>query len=417
MAKYIIQGGEKLFGEVTSESSKNAILPILSACVMISGEVYIQNVPKISDIITMLEILKSIGAEYSFSGDLLKIDCSKVYSYEPSQELSKKIRASVFLTGSILARFHKAVITKPGGCNIGKRPIDMHVSTLQKLGVETAENEVLFFKCDNLEGNTVKLEYKSVGVTENLILASVTANGETVIKNSAREPEIVCLANFLNLCGANIKGAGTSTIIIDGVKKLYPPENPFLPISDRIEVGTFILATLSTGGEVLINNANFNHNCALIKKISNNACKITVFNDKIYIKSSGLGKSLQNIVTAPYPYFPTDLQSQICAYATTLSGITEVYEGVFEDRFKQLNELKKMGANITVLGSKAIIQGVNTLKGANVTALDLRGGASLIIAGLKAEGITTVNNSSVIERGYLQIETKLKNLGAKIIKE
>ncbi|MBO5851697.1 MAG: UDP-N-acetylglucosamine 1-carboxyvinyltransferase, partial [Clostridia bacterium] len=321
-----------------------------------------------------------------------------------------------FMLGPLLARFKNASTFLPGGCNIGKRPIDMHIDGFKKFGVEEVCTDALVLNCKKLNGAKINLKYASVGVTENLIMCAVLAEGETVLSNCAKEPEVVCLVKFLKLFGAKIKGEGSSTIIIEGVKKLKSKNVSFMPISDRIEVGTYVLSVLGTGGEIEINNANFFHNIALIKKIYNNACKIILTNDKIYIKCSGKGNSLSYTKTSPYPKFPTDLQTPLCAYATTLLGTSYIEESVFENRFLQLNELIKMGAKIWVNGSVAKIEGVEYLNGANVSALDLRGGASLVIAGLKAQGETVIDNAFIIERGYVNLEKKLSLLGADIKK-
>ena len=417
MSKYVISGGNKLYGSVKAQSAKNALLPLISACIMIEGEVTFTNSSMLGDVATMLSIIKSLGGNYSFNNGNLKVDCTNLCSSEMPCELTKKIRASVFMLGPLLARFKNVVTYLPGGCQIGSRPIDMHLDGFKLLGVqEFTDGDALILKSKKLQGVKIKLKYASVGVTENLIMCAVLSEGETVLLNSAKEPEIVCLAKFLRLFGAKIKGEGTSTIVIEGVKKLKSKNVTFMPISDRIEVGTYLLSVLGTGGEIEIENANFLHNVALIKKIYNNACKIILTNDKIYIKCVGIGKCLSYTRTAPYPKFPTDLQTPLCAYATTLNGTSYVEESVFDNRFMQLKELERMGAKISVNGNVSKIEGVNELIGTDVTALDLRGGASLIIAGLKASGQTVIDNAQIIERGYLDIEKKLSLLGADIKK-
>lgn len=416
MSKFIVRSGKNISGEVVIPSAKNVMLPLISACIMVEGKITFINCKKLLDVTVILEIIKYLGGDYYFVGDNLTVDCSKVYRYELPETLSKQIRASIFLVGPLLSRFHRACFFAPGGCDIGSRPIDIHLDGFKKLGVEISNGDIVYCRCDKLIGNDITLRYRSVGATLNLIMASVLGEGRTVIRNSAREPEIVCLVKFLKLCGAKIYGEGTSVIVIDGVKKLRGINYNFKPISDRIEVGTYMLLTLNVGGELLIKNANFINNVALYKKIRNNACKITIDNDKIYIKASGVGKSLNYVKTAPYPYFPTDLQSQICAYASTLKGSTIVEESVFENRFKQLDELVKMGANILVKNNKAYIKGVDTLYGTSVKALDLRGGIAMVIAGLRAQGVTTIDNAEVIDRGYFQIEKQLKSLGLDIVR-
>lgn len=414
MSKFIINGGRKLYGEITAESAKNAILPLISACILYEGKVTFVNCPKLKDIEVMLEIIEYLGGRYTFYGNNLTVDCSSLHSYELPCNLTKKIRASIFTIGAIIARFRKAYFCLPGGCDIGERPIDIHLSALKKLGVEVCGEDIIYCRADNFKGAEITLKYKSVGATINVLIASCLADGKTTLKNVATEPEITCLIKLLKSFGAKIKGSGTSTLIIEGVKKFKKDNITFLPIPDRIEIGTYLLAVMSTGGEIAINNVNFIHNLSLLKKIQNNTCKMVYDNGKIYIKSSGVGSGLGTIKTAPYPYFPTDLQPQISAYATTLRGETVIVETVFENRFKHFNDLTLMGANVLIKDNVAKIMGVNSLKGAKVNAYDLRGGASMVIAGLKADGETVVDNCEVIDRGYFKFEEKLTSLGAKI---
>ena len=414
MSSFVINGGNKLYGEVSVQSAKNVMLPLIASCILLDFEVVFTNCPKLYDIIVMLDIIKSLGGDYHFESDNLHVDCSNLYKYEIPEHLSSKIRASVFMIGGILSRLHKVAFHKPGGCDIGSRPIDMHLSGLTSLGAKCDEDDCILIECDNLKGADIYLRCKSVGVTENLIIASVLCKGTTVIKNCAKEPEIVCLAEFLNGLGAKIKGVGSSTITIEGVEKLKPLKKYFTPITDRIEVGTYILATMTIGGEIIINNTDFTHNSALIKKIYNNACKINLFNDKIYIRSVGMGVSHGYLKTAPYPLFPTDLQPQFSVYSSILKGTTIIEEGVFDGRFRQLEELKKFGANVNIVKNKVIIEGVPVLFGAKTKALDLRGGASMVIAGLKAEGETIVDNVEIISRGYMDIDKKFTLLGGNI---
>ena len=416
MNKLIINGKNKLYGKVDVKSAKNAMLPLIASCVLLDFEVGFLNCPNIGDISVMLDIIKCLGGKYRYEGDTLFVDCSSLYIPELPCELSKKIRASVFLLGPLLARFRKVSAVTPGGCDFGERPIGMHLDSLKKLGAEISGKEHLYLRADKLEGAKVVLPFPSVGVTENLIMAGCLADGETIIVNAAREPEIVCLASFLNRLGAKISGAGTSKIVISGVKKLTKKIAYFKPITDRIEVGTFRLATLNTGGEVEISGANFLHNIALIKKIYNNTCKITFESDKIYLKCCGVGNGLGFIKTAPYPAFPTDLQSPLLAYACSLNGKTVIEEGVFKNRFSIVNELRKMNADITVDGSRATVIGNNRLKGAVLNATDLRSGAGLIISALGADGVSEIVGLDVIERGYLGIDKKLRLLGADVTK-
>ncbi len=417
MGKFIINGGQKLYGEITAESAKNAMLPLISACIMYEGKVTFLKCPKLKDVLIMLEIIEYLGGKYSFFGDVLTVDCSSLYLSELPCDLTSKIRASIFMLGPIIARFRKVSFCKSGGCDIGERPIDIHLDGLRRLGVEISDNIVIYGRANTLKGAEINFRYKSVGATINVILASVLAKGKTVIRNAASEPEISSLIKLLNCFGCKIRGAGTSTIVIEGVDRLSKSPIVFMPIFDRIEVGTYALMAMSCGGEITIKNADFSTNLELIKKIYNNACKIGCSNGKIYIKSIGVGKGLGSIKTAPYPFFPTDLQAPLCAYATTLSGVTTVEETVFENRFNHLFELKKMGADVAVNGSLATIRGVNTLRGANVYAGDLRAGAAMIMAGLKAEGVTVVDNAEIVDRGYYRIEEKLRSLGVNVKRE
>lgn len=416
MNKLIISGKKRLSGKVQVKSAKNAMLPLIASCILFDFEVGFLDCPKIKDVSVMLEIIESIGGKYRYEGDTLFVDCSSVYIPEIPCEKAKQIRGSIFLLGPLLARFHKVSTVRPGGCNFGERPIDMHIDCLKKLNVEVSDGEDLYFRTTKLQGSRIILPFQSVGVTENLVMASCLAEGETLIYNAAREPEIVCLSNFLNRLGANIIGAGSSKIYIKGVKKLRKNISYFKPITDRIEVGTFLLSAFSSGGEIEIEGANFIHNMALIKKIYNNACKMTFESDKIYVKSCGVGNALGYIKTAPYPAFPTDLQSLALAYACSLNGKTIVEEGVFCGRFKVANELKNMGANLLQVNNKVIVNGVQSLTGAKVNATDLRSGAALIVAGLGADGVTEISGLDIIERGYYNIDKKLLSLGADITK-
>lgn len=414
MSKYVINGGNKLYGEVNVQSAKNSLLPLIAACILVDGKVTFLNCNKLKDVTVMLDIISSMGGTYFFNGTTLTVDCTSLTSYEMPKELTSKVRASVFMLGPLIGRFRKAIIHKTGGCDIGERPINLHLDGLKKLGVEIEDEDVLHCSAIDIKGAEIELPFKSVGATENIMMLASVADGKTIIKNSAKEPEIVNLAEFLRRAGAEIYGAGTDVIEIYGVKKLKSNGIVFTPVADRIETGTYILATLNVGGEIGINNCVFSHNVALIKKIYNNACKISINNDKIYIKSMGVGKALGFVKTAPYPGYPTDLQSPLVAYATTLSGMTIVHEGVFSCRFNQVEELKKMGADVTVVKNRVVIDGVRTLYGAHVKALDLRGGAAMVVAGLKALGETVIDDVEIIDRGYFNLEGKLQLLGADI---
>lgn len=415
MGKYIINGGRKLSGKISLECAKNSVLPILAACILTDEQVVIKNCPKIKDVFAMLDILSHLGVRWQFQEQNLIINASGINGYSIPENLAKELRSSIFMLGALLSKFGKAKLYFPGGCDIGLRPIDIHISALERLGASIHEvNGQIICTAKNVVGRDIYLDFPSVGATENIILASVLAKGKTQIHNAAREPEIVDLMLFLNKMGAKVYGAGTSTILVDGVKKLHGCE--FLPISDRIEGGTYLLATAITGGQIEISNCNSKNICFLIHKLCDNTCKITINNDIIYLNSRGSRKCF-SFSTGPHPFFPTDLQAQTMSLLSVSEGVSVVTENVFEMRFRHVPELVKMGANICVKGQSAIINGVPRLNGANVFAEDLRGGASLVLAGLNAEGKTIVNNVHHIERGYYQMDKKLAMLGAEITKE
>ncbi len=414
MEKYLINGGRKLSGKISIQSAKNSVLPIIAGAILTDDEVVIKNCPKIKDVFSMLKILSHLGCVWQFDGDNLILNSSGADKYFVPKELASELRSSIFTLGALICRFKKAQIHLPGGCDIGQRPIDMHLSSLRRLGINVSEfNEQVFCSTKQIVGNDIYLDFPSVGATENIILASVLAKGKTQIFNAAREPEIVDLMNFLNSMGAKIYGAGTSTILIEGVKKLHGTE--YKPIPDRIECGTFLLGAAITGGEIEIHNCNAKNISILIHKLCDNTCKISINNDIIYIKS-GIEAKAFCFSTGPYPQFPTDLQAQTMALLSVCQGKSVVVENVFEKRFSHATSLVDMGADIKVKGKRAYINGVNRLKGANVCAKDLRGGAALVLAGLNAEGQTKISNISHIERGYFEFDKKLRLLGADITK-
>lgn len=415
MENYVINGGRRLDGKLKIQSSKNSVLPIIAGAILTDEQVVIKNCPKIKDVFAMLDILSHLGVKWSFDDDDLILNSSSICKYSIPQNLAGELRSSIFMLGALISRFKKAKLYFPGGCDIGLRPIDMHLSALSDLGVIISDiNGEISCISNRIVGRDICLDFPSVGATENIILASVFAKGKTQIYNPAKEPEIVDLMNFLNSMGAKIYGAGTSTILIEGVKSLHGTE--YTPIPDRIECGTYLLATAITGGQVEINNCSAKNISLLIHKLCNNTCKITINNDIIYIKSGSMRKSF-SFTTGPYPMFPTDLQAQTMSLLTVCDGVSVVSENVFEMRFRHIPELIKMGANIIVKGKNAIINGVERLNGATVEASDLRGGAALVLAGLNAEGKTVVKNVSHIERGYCQMDKKLSSLGADIIKQ
>ena len=413
MDTYIIDGGERLCGKLQAQSAKNTVLPLLAASVLTDEQVKIRGVPTITDVENMLRILSEVGCQIKRKNDCAVIDSSNAVSHEIPQRLTKELRSSVFMLGSVLTRFRRAKISYPGGCDIGLRPIDLHLAGLKRLGVKiTEEGGYIECEADRLVGAEILLDFPSVGATENIILAAVKAEGITVIRNAAKEPEIVDLQNFLNAMGANVRGAGGGTIVIEGVKRLHGVE--YTPIGDRIEAGTYLIAAAICGGEIEINGVPHENIAALLHKLRENGCKIYTKNDKIVLESCGKLKSVDLVETMPFPGFPTDLQAQYSALCCTAKGTTLVVENLFETRYKYAAELKRMGADVTVRGRTAVIRGVEKLHGAKVTASDLRGGAALVVAALGAEGQSTVMDLSHIDRGYADFEHKLKKLGAKI---
>ncbi len=415
MEKYIINGGNKLYGSVKIQAAKNSVLPILAATVLTDGEVKLLNVPHISDVKNMINILTCLGCKAVYENDSIRIDSSSADCFEIPSALAHELRSSVFLLGSVISRFHKAKIAYPGGCDIGLRPVDLHLTGLKRLGVEiTEKNGYILCKCDKLCGNEIMLDCPSVGATENIILAAVKAEGTTVIKNAAREPEIEDLQKFLNCIGAKVSGAGSGTVTIEGVKELGGCE--YLPIPDRIEAGTFLIAAAMCGGRVTVEGACPENISSLLHKLRENGCKIGINGDKILLENNRRLSSVKTIETQPYPGFPTDLQAQMTALCGLCGGHSIVTENLFETRFKYVPELRKMGADITVIDRNAFVRGVEKYKGATVVAYDLRGGAALVLAGLAAEGRSEILDISHIDRGYGSFEYKLRNLGADIVR-
>ncbi len=412
MENFTIKGGNRLNGEVKIESAKNSVLPILAGSILTKEEVVIENCPKILDVLNMIKILKWPNVKCEFSGDNLIINSSNIQNAPIPMELTKELRASIFLLGSLVGRFNRASLCYPGGCAIGKRPIDIHINCLKSFGVEVFEDgDTIQCYSGKIMGKKILLKYPSVGATENAILVATLTKGKSEIYNCAREPEVEDLAKFLNTLGAKIYGAGTSHIYVEGVEKLHGGK--FSPIGDRIETGTFMLATAICGGEVKFINAKAKNIYNLIHKFCDNTCKIIVNNDIIYMQSRGSRKSF-SIKTGPYPKFPTDLQAQTSVLLAIADGNSTIVETVFENRFNHLYELKKMGADVLVKGKTAFIKGVEKLTGKDVYATDLRGGAALVLAGLVAEGQTKVYGVHHVARGYADFDKKLSLLGADI---
>jgi len=415
MGKYKICGGRKLEGEIDVSGSKNSVLPILAATLLNSSETCIYNCPRILDCMTMLEILKIIGCEVTQQGNTVIVNSKTACDYRVPQKQVKEMRSSIIFLGAMLGRFKKTVITYPGGCSLGARPIDLHLKALKQMGVKIVEeDDYIICETQKIKGADIYLDFPSVGATENIMLAAVLANGEaTVIHNAAREPEIVDLQNFLRAMGARVWGAGENDIYIEGVGELHSAEYEVMP--DRIVAGTLLSAAAITGGEILLNKARFEDISALISNFEKSGCKVEKTSKGIYLKTPKVLKSVDIIKTQPYPGFPTDMQPQFSTLMTLAKGTSVIIETVFESRYKYIAELVKMGADIFVDGRTAVITGVSKLKAAQVSAMDLRGGAALILAGLAAEGTTVVENSKHIERGYESIEKDLTLLNADII--
>lgn len=412
MASYIIKGGEKLEGIVKISGSKNAALPILAATVLNVGKTTLYNVPNIQDTQMMFKILETLGGKVEKKNNKIIIDTSKINKFGIPEELMHKMRSSVILAGALLGRYQKAIFSYPGGCDIGSRPIDLHLRSFEKLGINVVQNYGnIICDAEKIKGEKIDLDFPSVGATENAILASVLAEGTTTITNAAREPEIIDLQNFLNKMGAKIIGAGTNEIQITGVKKLKDISYNIMP--DRIETGTFLCLAVATKGNLILENTNAEHITPVITKLQEADCKIEIEKNKIKINSNKKIKAL-DIKTMPYPGFPTDMQSVFSAMLATAKGTSIIVENIFENRFKYTQELNKMGAKITVEGKSAIIRGVRKLYGANVKATDLRGGAALVLAGLSAKGVTKVDDIEYILRGYENFDKKLRNINADI---
>ncbi len=413
MESFFICGGNKLEGELSIQTSKNAVLPILAGCILCEGEIVIHKFPKYDDTLTMLKIVEELGAKTYIHDDDVVIKCDSIQKSEIPSNLASKIRSSIFSLGAILSRFKKAKVPYPGGCAIGARPIDLHIKGLEQLGAKIVDKHG-FLYCDgsNMKSAVVSLDFPSVGATENIMLASIFLTGKTKIINCAKEPEIVDLANFLNSLGAKIYNAGDSVIEIEGVQSLHGGE--YTPISDRIVTGTYMLATVICGGNVTLNNVCYDHIASLVHKIKNNCCKVSIKGDKLTVIANKRPKAISKIETQPYPGFPTDLQPQIMSMLSIAKGTSVIVENLFESRFKHVSMLKKLGADILVNDKTAIIKGVPMLYGANVTCCDLRGGAGLVLAGLVAKGYTTVDDIHHIDRGYYRMEKDLQALGANI---
>ena len=413
MDKFLVNGGNSLSGSIVVPKAKNSYLAILSACVLCFGIVTLKECPHFSDINKMLDILSHLGCQVRRQGRDVEIDASTISHYDVPRELGHQVRSSIFLLGPIIGRQGRARVSYPGGCDIGLRPIDLHLKGLRALNVNICE-EYGIIDCvgENLIGHDIHLDYPSVGATENIMMAGVYAKGITRIYNPAKEPEIVDLQNFINSMGGKITGGGTDTIIIEGVGKLHSTE--YTPMSDRIIAGTYLLAAATCGGDITIKNVVPCHIYSLTSKLKEVGFEIFDKNDNIRLVSRGRHKSFSKIDTMPYPGFPTDLQPQTMVLQTVSRGVSVITENLFETRLKHVPELIKMGANIKVHDRCAIVTGVENLYGTEVTASDLRAGAALVIAGLKAQGQTIISGVENIDRGYESLEIALSSLGADI---
>ncbi len=416
MAKYEINGGKPLNGTVNISGAKNAVVAILPACLLVKGKCRIENVPDISDVHHLANIMHLMGADVkSPEPHVVEIDCSSVTCTQPDADLVRKIRASYYLMGALLGRFGKAHVALPGGCSFAARPIDQHIKGFMLLGAdvdETDEYVALEPGPEGLRGNRVNLDMASVGATVNIMLAATLLPGQTIIENAAKEPHIVDLANFLNTMGARISGAGTDTVKIRGVNALHGGTYAVIP--DQIEAGTYMAAVTATGGNVLVQNVIPKHMECITTKLQEMGAKVIQYDDAIRVIRNGPLRRA-TVKTRPYPGFPTDMQAQVCVCMSLAGGVSRLTESVYETRFfGYCTELESMGANIQISGKTATVVGVEHLTGANVCAHDLRAGAALVIAGLAAQGVTTVEHIHFVERGYEELIKKLTALGADI---
>jgi len=414
--KFVIKGGKRLEGSVSIGGAKNAAVAILPATILAADVCIIENLPKIADVLILAKILKELGAKVAFLPDgAMRIDTKNIDSYKVRMNLVQKLRASYYLMGALLGRFGKAEVNLPGGCAIGQRPIDQHIKGMGLLGARVkTEYGSLKARADKLVGCDVYLDIVSVGATINIMLAAVKASGNTTIVNAAKEPHVVDVANFLNCMGAKIKGAGTDIIKIRGVEKLHGCNYSIIP--DQIETGTIMIAAAATRGDVTVNNVIPTHMEALTAKLQEMGVSVEEGDDYIRVSCSRRLKNV-SIKTLPYPGFPTDLQQPATVLLSTASGTSVIVENIFESRFKHINEIRRMGAKVTIDDRVAVVEGVEKLTGAPVRATDLRAGAALIIAGLMADGTTEIYNIKYIDRGYDHIEEKLISLGANIRRE
>ena len=413
MEKFVITGGKPLHGEVTISGAKNAAVGILPATILAADVCVIENLPDISDVSVSLKILSTLGAQVKMlNRNTYEIDTRHLVTTNVPDDLSRQMRASYYFLGALLSRFGKAQVAMPGGCNLGPRPIDQHLKVFSALGAEdSVDYGMITVRAKEMNGAHIFFDKVSVGATMNGMLSAVMAKGQTILENCAKEPHVVDLANFLNMCGADVRGAGTDVIKIRGVEHLKGITYSIIP--DQIEAGTFMFAAAATGGDITVKNVIPKHLEATTAKLEEIGCEVEEFDDAVRVRSTGrLHRT--HVKTLPYPGYPTDMQPQIAVTLALAEGTSIVTESIFENRFKYADELSRMGANIKVEGNSAIIDGVKKLTGARVSAPDLRAGAALVIAGLAADGITIVDDIVYIQRGYENFEEKLRSLGAEI---
>lgn len=411
-----VTGGKVLDGQLTLASAKNAILPIIACCMLCNEEIVIENCNRLTDIEAMMKIIRSTGGSAYFEDGNIVVNCRDANPELIESELTGGIRSSIFILGPILARFKRAAVSYPGGCEIGLRPIDLHLYGLKQLNVKiTEENGHIVCDGSDMKCGEIDLDFPSVGATENVMMASVFLKGLTVIRNAAREPEIVDLAKFINILGGKVYGAGTDTIVIEGVDRLHGGR--YLPIPDRIVGCTYLAACAITGGDVRLNNMRADCVHSVLEKLTRLGCEIIRGKDFIRAKSKGCIKAIHKVETQPYPGFPTDMQAQLAAALSYSDGCSVMVENLFENRYKYTLQLNKMGAKITVKDRIAVIKGVKKLYGSSVAAEDLRGGAALVLAALGAEGDSAISGVKHIDRGYYKIENDLSALGAEIKRE
>lgn len=415
MSKLLVKGMRRLEGRIRISGAKNAILPIIAASLLTDEKVVIEDCPHLLDVHNMLSIMEMIGCTYEQGDSTLTIDTSTANKWEMPEKLAKELRSSIFMLGPVLGRFKKACFTYPGGCEIGNRPINLHIQGLMQLNVVVQEEHGLII-CDgsNMKAADIHLDYPSVGATENLMMIAVGIPGRTQIFNAAREPEIMDLQLFLTGMGAKVKGAGTSTIVIEGVERLHGVHHTLMP--DRIVAGTYMVAAAITAGDVLVENICQGDLQSILAKLQEAGCILSFEQNSVRVQGPDRPREMHLIETLPYPGFPTDMQAQFMILASVAKGTSIIVENVFENRFKHAAEIRRMGAAVTIKDRMAIVRGVPDLMGAEVAAHDLRGGAALVLAGLRATDQTIVNSAEYIDRGYACLEKDLNQIGAQIVR-